>query len=110
LATRRDRQETLFSTQLQKLIDRETLYLKGLCQLRDAFWMPLARRYLGGPMTTSSQGQLRTPRRRFSLLGLHGMPRYFACENIVQTLNGMFGYVPALYSMHDCLNEELQVL
>ncbi|RKP09048.1 hypothetical protein THASP1DRAFT_29155 [Thamnocephalis sphaerospora] len=104
-----DDEQTLFATQLQKLINRETAYIEALTRLRDAFWMPLARRYLGGRGNANNEGRPYNPRRRFSLMGLLHMPRNLANEHIVQTLNGLFGYLPALTTLHMCLNEELKV-
>jgi hypothetical protein len=92
--------------QLQSLIDRESSYISAIDMVRDAFWMPLARRYLssGGRQTGSVNH-----RRRFSLMGfMHVTPD--PTRDIMRTLNGLFGYLPAIRTFHHCLLEELKVL
>ncbi|KAI9599325.1 hypothetical protein BDF19DRAFT_2092 [Syncephalis fuscata] len=96
----------VFSVQLQSLIDRESSYISALDLLRDAFWMPLTRRYL------SSNGRQTGPvnhRRRFSLVGFMHLTQN-STGGVMRTLSSLFGYLPAIKTIHHCLLEELRVL
>jgi hypothetical protein len=97
----------VFAVQLQNLINRESSYIQSLDQLRDAFWMPLARRYLS---SNGRQESTLNHRRRFSLMGFMHVPQDPNREDVMRTLNGLFGYLPAIRTTHVCLLEELKVL
>lgn len=98
---------SLFNRQLGQLIDRDTAYIETIGVLCDAFWMPLARRYLSSNGRRGSVARDR--RRRFSLVGLLHQPHQRSSDDIVQILNGLFSYLPAIRTVHSCLVEELKV-